>query len=530
MKLKEIEKKFAKIFGMLVAARKNVLPKIMDDGFPAEQEKYFACIGYWLALLIALASLAIYLFFGYEAGADVLKSYAYLAQEFRHGNWEHFLNPNLPLLLPFCAGGLCSIFPLEPVFACVLVAGCCYIATIPFLYRLLKSLLGDKFRSSLGVLLFACAPQLMRFSCAGWVETGRTFFIVAIIALTLEYAGQMRWRIAVALGVLYGCLCLVRGEGIFFAFLLGGWGIVLHIQRTSFQKRGIGALLGIALVAIVCLIILLPRAWINYRQAGIFLPDQRIARIFSKIFGISPESGGSVGLTHDYFTFPLSSVIGDFIDGTELGYLLLGVVGIFYLIVSKRWRAEYYYFLLLVMLNFFGCLNTVSQHRYFTLNVPLLMPFIVSGVDFIFRLLRRPAALRRWTTPLFYVILALTVCFEFVKGISYATRGFPLAREIGNYLKTHAEELWETPERPTIYSGAFAATAYSDYKVANRYLVDLGDLDVSDAFDGAVFWAGNHKGPLKRTPREDTIRLRTDFELIPHAYSRYITIYRKKKQ
>ncbi len=505
-----------------------MLEKIMNCGSrPAWLDRSGGVL-YIAAWLAAVSALLFSVLFYHEPVSDVAKSYSYLAQEFAHGNWDHFFNPNLPLLLPFFAGVLTRWLPVEPADACILAAGICYLGTLPFLWRLLRNFLNDDFSASLGVLLFTCASQLVRFSCAGWLETGRTFFIIAILALTVEHAGKFRTSHLIWLGVLYGGLCLVRGEGIFFALILAVWSIFLDAARTPAASRKRKTLLDAAIVAAVTLLILIPRSWINWHQTGWFLPDQRIAAIFSKLAGSPPDLANNVGLTRDYFTFSFSAVVRDFADGSEAGYLLLAAIGIFFLIRRKSWRPEYYFLFALALINFLGCLNTVSQHRYFTLNVPLFMVFTVSGVEFLYRLLRSWKPLRNAAPFLLMAAVAAAAVPGFLRGTGYATRGFPQSREIGRYLGEHGRELFGGAERPTIYSGAFPVTTFSGLKVANRYLVDLGDLRSSTAFDGAVFAAGDHKGRRKMTQPEELIRSRADFERIASPYDDYITIYRKK--
>ena len=320
-----------------------------------------------------------------------------------------------------------------------------------------------------------------------------------------------------------GGLCLVRGEGVFFALLLWVYCIYLTFVRCRSDKFARAFRTGSVIFAIT-LLFLLPRAFISYYHSGYFVPDQRIIPIINKISGNTLYLDADSQLTHDYFKFSTAAVIKDFIDGTELGYLILAILGIAFLLWKKRWQNEYNLLLLLPVLNFFGCLNTVSTHRYFTLNVPLFMIFILWGIIFAYRILGKIFS-RKYAKYLLFFMLLTAVILELSKGLSYIVRGSKMSREIGNYIADHKYRIFQTTHRPLIYSGAFTITTYSDLKIVNRYLVKIPDLRIVNEFDGAVFRKAK-KGNISQA--EIIICSRPDFEKVNTPYGKYITIYRKK--
>ena len=131
---------------------------------------------YILAFILAGTCVIAYAFLKYDVDSDIAKSYSYLAQEFSHGNWEHFCNPNLPLLMPFISGILTWALHIAPWRSCMLVSGIFYVCTLFPLHKLLRHLTKSNLPASLGCLLFVVAPQLLRFSCSGWLEAGENVF------------------------------------------------------------------------------------------------------------------------------------------------------------------------------------------------------------------------------------------------------------------------------------------------------------------------------------------------------------------
>jgi len=372
--------------------------------------KHTSHILYTFSFLLSGLCLIAYLLFKYDVDSDVANSYSYLAQEFSHNNWDHFFNPNLPLLMPFISGILTLSLKIASWRACELVSGIFYICTLFPLYKLLKYLIKSSLFASLGCLLYICAPQLMRFSCGGWLESGRTFFIILIIYLTTKYAGRFKTSTLMLLGAAFGCLCLVRGEGIFFAILLWIYCAYLTFARCK-SARFMNVFRTSAIIFTMTLLFLIPRSFITYYHSGYFVPDQRIVGVIRKISNNNSYLEVNANIPSDFFTFSTSSVIIDFISGSELGYLILAVFGISLLLWQKRWKKEYNILLILPLLNFLGCLNTASSHRYFTLNVPLLMIFVLNGIILAYKLIGIIIS-RKYTRYIFIFVLILVMALE----------------------------------------------------------------------------------------------------------------------
>ena len=488
---------------------------------------YPSCVAAAIVLL-ALVFSVIFLFFDYEVDSDVAKSYAYLLRAFQHREWEHFFNPNLPLLTPFLAALLRECFPiLEPFQALVLLSGIYFSASVAVLYQLLYQNLNKHGLALLAALLFCCAPQTIRFAGNGWLEIGRNFYVILTIFLFDKQMRDFSVARSFILGVSLFALSLSRGEGIFFAIILltvGSIALKRNGQLTGrrFAAGGMGPLVITFLFPVVFYSLMM------YRITGFLVPDKRIAAIVNRWFSGNLQISPGQDLTVDYFTMSFGDAVNDFFSGGEYCYVIMALGGIL-LLICRKWRWIHTACLMISTVNFIGCLNTVTQSRYFTLNTPVLMIFTVTAAGFSYHLALSYLPKYQKTVKAAVMIgLAAMLMGMVDKGLSYLRRGDRRSREIGHFLHCNREKIWGK-KLPFIYSSAFAYTTHVDCRILNRYLVQLPDLGKTDLLDGAVLPVGKKIKREALRQEMEKIRQRKDWERVPSPYDDSIAVYRRKR-
>ena len=145
-------------------------------------KKHPLWISYAAGIVIAIIFLA-----GntHEIYRDQAAYYAPMAEAFAHGDWAEAFPPDIPILTSMLAGLLvyCGLSSLTALMA---VGAAFHIATLYPLNRLLCLVLSERM-AALGCFLFIISPKVIRFNCMGLPDSGRTFFLVALVLVLAEY-------------------------------------------------------------------------------------------------------------------------------------------------------------------------------------------------------------------------------------------------------------------------------------------------------------------------------------------------------
>jgi 4-amino-4-deoxy-L-arabinose transferase-like glycosyltransferase len=391
------------------------------------------------AVLVGVViSLAHLIFFNGIAYRDTANVYAAMSRALASGVYAEAAHPAIPSLNVL----LSRIFTLPgmpPDMAMSAVSCVFYVATIPFVYFLLKCFLPDE-PSAFGAVLFACTPKIIRFSCAGLLDSGKIFFLVAALYCSCRLIREKfrSYGMAVGFGLALGGLSLARSEGIGNACVLFGCTALFWLWAAWREKRILPVLPMLTTVA-AWAVALLERAWINWRFCGRFIYDARIHDGLMYLFGLSGSDGAPVmppalaeeiaktaaekesGLA-DWLELIRRNIVGNY----EL-YFGFAVAGLLLLILAEfgrrcsssraqapdgRCAAHYLWpdcnvpdfvkwdpffivlFVSVVCNAVIFKLSHLHAYRYFLLNVPLFMVFAVMACWWFWRwavkLLPRP--------------------------------------------------------------------------------------------------------------------------------------------
>lgn len=457
-----------------------------------------------------------YVFFNISVPHDVANCYGYMAREFAAGNWSRAYYPGLPPLQTTLAGLLCCL-KVSPFAAIQLVSGIFYtLAALP-LYEFLKRHLSRK-HASWGALMYILAPPLVKNGCTGMPDSARNFFVILSLVLIFNYLDHPeRRRKLWALGLALAGLSMSRGEGLAVAFFLGVTLVFLYWRKIDFSLEW-GKLKGLIFSALLLiftsLLFMSPRLVQNYIQVGYAVPDYRVAMALSAQFEnwnkhnsgektghIIPPAAEELSSTpirdagelmiatepsvEEEISGSLSRVIVDNIKGGFYTYLILGVVGVVFLLNRKRWKTEYNVLLLLVLFNSGLFYFVVSSPRYYMVNVLLLMVFSVNG----FVLVRDFFCSRnlRW---MFIVLTVLLGGYQVVRAIRPALdRSTAYQREAGRWIKEHRELFHpEEPGKLRMYQSTQSQICFwSESDPVHKSLGPLLNPVTFSTFDAAIF-------------------------------------------
>ena len=481
---------------------------------------FFTSPGKVLGLSIGLGAIfvGLHLALGYDLYNDVAGCYAPMAREAGRGNWAGAMLSWLPPLQPFLAGVLCYL-GLSAAAAVLVVSGFFYVAAVGPVYSFLRLYL-PKDASAWGCLLYLLAPKILRFGCSGLLESGRNFFVVAILALLLwEWRARSWWR-PLLLGLSLGCLAMVRSEGIVFAaptFALLCLPVFFRIPSLqALLKLGVSLIL--ALVAFCA--VLTPRTMQIYHETGYMSPDIRLLEFMMPERKLvhprllesttseqmpAPRQTAeqtSLGEKHMSMVSKVLSVVSenvgkslfDAFRGSYELYFIVGVLGLISLVMAGSCRWEHLIPLLYAALNFVCFLSVVSAYRYFTVNIILFMPFTVAGFIWVAGVARR----FKWGGIILAAVLVAVAITQVANGLSnLGGRDGRGERELGTWMKEHAAEL-----RKPGYSGPLRILSrrpqYAFWSEGLQVPFDKSlEHDASRIagldFDVAVFERGEHE-------------------------------------
>ena len=369
----------------------------------------------WMLIAAVLVGAAISLthlvFFNGIAYRDTANVYAAMSRALAAGVYAEAVHPAIPSLNVLLSR-LFTLFGMAPDVAMSAVSCLFYVATIPFVYLLLKRFLPDE-PSAFGAVLFACAPKIIRFSCAGLIDSGKLFFMVAAMYCSARLI-QEKFRsfgTAVGFGLALGGLSLARSEGIGNACMLFGCTALFWLWAAWREKRVLPVLPMLTTVA-AWAVALLSRALVNWRFCGQFVYDARVNGILKKMLGVflhatePVAAAAGAGEEADPVTW-LKLIRKNIVGNYEL-YFGFAVAGVVLLILAayirragksgadasaqgSKWSILWpdrivpdfvkwdTFFIVLIVNAAFNAvifkLSGVSAYRYFLMNIPLFMVF-----------------------------------------------------------------------------------------------------------------------------------------------------------
>ncbi len=332
-----------------------------------------------------------------EIYRDQAAYYAPMAEAFAGGDWALAFPPDIPILSSLLAGLLvrCGLSSLTALMA---VGAAFHIATIYPLDRLLRMIYPER-TAALGCFLFVIAPKMVRYNCMGLPDSGRTFFFVALVLVLAEYLRNPRPAWTVWGGLCAGGLALVRGEGILYAgaagaiFLYLGWRGQTDAVKTP-GRRCRRALTAGVLYTLAMLVVIAPRLYGNYRLTGFPVCDSRQVSFLQQVLRIEPEPRTAPETELERLQkqlynrpdpaekqesrrtfFDPGDLLNDWVRGSYELYLIFAAVGLFLVLRRRQWRPEYTLCMIFMGLTVLIFAPLVVAHRYFLVNIPLMMPF-----------------------------------------------------------------------------------------------------------------------------------------------------------
>ena len=360
------------------------------------------------AILVAAAiSLTHLIFFNGIDYRDTANVYAAMSRALLSGAYAEAFHPSIPCLNVLLSR-LFTLAGMSPDVAMSAVSCMFFVATVPFVYLLLKRFLPDE-PSAFGAVLFACAPKIIRFSCAGLLDSGKIFFLVAGLYCSCRLVqGKFRsYGTAVGFGLALGGLSLARSEAIGNACVLFGCTALFWLWALWREKR-LPPVLPLLTSVAAWALALLGRAWINWHFCGKFIYDGRIHDGLTHLFaGLLPSSEASstmpVAIAEEIAKseaagesalFHWMKLIQRNIVGNYEVYFGFAVAGVVLLILARRspkWRILWpdrivpdfvkwdpYFIVLIVSVVCNAVIFKLSHlygYRYFLLNIPLFMVF-----------------------------------------------------------------------------------------------------------------------------------------------------------
>ena len=367
-------------------------------------------------LVGAAVSLAHLIFFNGIAYRDTANVYAAMSRAMVAGAYAESVHPAIPSLNVLLSR-IFTLLGMAPDMALSAVSCMFYVATIPFVYLLLKCFLPDE-PSAFGAVLFACAPKIIRFSCAGLLDSGKLFFMVAAMYCAVRLIRE-RFRsfgTATGFGLALGGMSLVRSEGIGNACMLFGCTVLFWLWSAWREKR-IQPVLPMLTTVAAWAAALLTRVLVNWRFCGQFVYDARVSSILKKMFGVflrtsepavAAAGAGEAAAGGEVDSVTWLKIIQRNIVGNYELYFGFAVAGVVLLILAAYGRrcdasraqssaahcpAHYVwpdrvvpdfvkwdpFFIVLIVNVAFNAvifkLTGVSAYRYFLMNIPLFMVF-----------------------------------------------------------------------------------------------------------------------------------------------------------
>ena len=192
--------------------------------------------GMYIALAGGVICSLCHILFSVDLYRDSASVYAFMARALADGNISEAFHTNIPHL-NVCCSYIFTLLGMSPEKAVTLISCLFFLATIPYLFFLLREFLPDDL-AGLGVILFAFAPKILRFFCSALIDSGKVFFMVAALyyGYKLIKSRFNSYGAASGFGIALGLTALVRSEGIANAGILGiclGFCCIAEICRNK---------------------------------------------------------------------------------------------------------------------------------------------------------------------------------------------------------------------------------------------------------------------------------------------------------
>lgn len=383
---------------------------------------YRKSVLYIAIFIAAILSLSV-VFFSRFMYRDAAAVYAYMSRALWNGNYAEAFHPNIPSLNVLLSW-LLSWSGLSPEQALTAVSCIFYIFTIPFLYRLLICFTSERL-AAIGCLLFATAPKIIRFFCTSIIDSGKIFFLVmglyyGYLLIKEEFKS---WRLGLLFGISLGGLSLARSEGIGNAAVLCACLGVYYIM-TVMKTRRISQIQSWIAILSAWGILLLSRMLVIWLNCGSFIYDQRISRGIQGLMHRTTDQG--VNATETVARVSWGHLMNQMLRGSYELYFVLIVTGILLCCFPSnrfwfnkkspefiRWNPFYWVLIIVVLSNaLIFKLSDIAAYRYFLLNIPVLMIFIVIGLDWCWQWMSK------WFSPvILYSAFGVMIFFQILNGM-----------------------------------------------------------------------------------------------------------------
>ena len=485
-----------------------------------------------VAVVTGMILMLLHVFFCREMYRDVANCYAYMAREFAAGRFETAFHPSIPPLNVALAG-LLAWCGMEAFSATIVVSGMFYVLTVFPLFGVLRRFFPERL-AAMGVLLYVCAPKIIRFSTAGLLESGKIFFVVFCLWSLFRLLAQWHsLKNYVWLGIGLGGLSLVRGEGIGLAAALFGCGILSSLLiRKKQQIPWPGLILRWVLAGVLWMAVMGPRILSNYSATGYPVPDQRIAvgilqRVRLKTVNPDIRQGKPAQNTQ---RISIGKLIQQNLRGGYEVYMALAGLGLLLLLLSNRFPSlwsrgavpefvrfhpEWWILLAVFLCNSFIHFISIAAYRYFLVNIPLLMVLTLIGGYWFW------AWFSRWVAQWILVLLFLgMLALQIINGVENLKDDSQYRS--GLWLKEHFSDFFRREGRlPVVwFSNASPEWFYSGFDRAIPIESGQPDLRKFQKFDLAI--------ARNKDPENDFLRKRPDLTEVKMPSFSTIKVYRKR--
>jgi len=475
----------------------NILDKIISAGKCCKHVFYAAL---FTAVILSFLSV----FFSYDIYRDTANVYAYYAREIATEGIAAGWVARVPML-NILLGSILTALGICANQSMIIVSCIFYIATVFSLRRYLE-LFVSPLQAAWGCFLFVIAPKLIRFSVTGLIDSARYFFLITALFFFFRLVRCGKMRDVVFLGLALGGITVSRGESIIMLPLLLGVLLVLPLfSQGSFSNcswyRNIK---NAVCVSVISAMVISPFCAVNYYFSGYFVPDLRMAEALYpqlkqknavQLPGMIKETSSALQKTGD--------TLGDFFRGSYEPYFLLALLGMVLLIYRKKWRWEYTFMIVLVLLHLGIYYKITSAYRYSLYVIPLFMPFTVIALTF----------LKGWYEKQFELFRAKKICDILLAACVIAV----IFSQLYNGLEVvySRDDIWKRQIASYIRS-------YQEKNIPSRR-VRVAALRLPEA----VFWSGGESVFSYKSGIRD-IRTFRDFDLllIPQSYMKYV-LHRK---
>ena len=216
---------------------------------------------------------------------DTVFRYAPMAEAFARGDFQYAFHPRCQMMLPLCAGIICTLTGVSGLMACKISALIFFIVAALPLFSLAKPIFGRKIAIGAVILYLFCFHIIEEMVVTGVRDTLKIFFL---LWMSKEFLTVFRerdsWSCYLRLGAACGLSICVRGEMLFIAvpilFLCG----VLDGMRHRWLRR-FAACLSCAVAGASVEIL------INLAVSGYAVPSGRFVPLFQGLFHTDPTLG-----------------------------------------------------------------------------------------------------------------------------------------------------------------------------------------------------------------------------------------------